>query len=389
MKSKHISTGIFFLAAFCLFLNAGCQKKMKTSYFGVEEKALLVPRYFEQTEKVIDKAKESSDSVYQERKINDAMKYGNEAAIVYWACYDKLAEQLLALSRKTAYDAMLYHPQPPPPTPRRMASLFEAPEPPESLDPGPPFAGLKALPPRMILGTVKFEFDIYKLDAEAKGILNKNAPILNDISNYILEIAGHEIAGHTDMVGSDAYNQQLSDLRASTVLYYLASKGVPPFKMFPQGYGESELLDSTPTDEAQTKNRRAEVRIFGSMLPEFPVTRLGTLPAGTTIEIINFNYNDAKLLPVYETVLDKLLPAIQQSPNLNFELAGYTDAGESGKTADLTSRRVNNVREYLASKGISPSRFKTGIHTDRNPLASPDSSIGRKLNRRVEIKILP
>jgi outer membrane protein OmpA-like peptidoglycan-associated protein len=382
--------GILCLASICLFLTAGCQKNKKTSYFGVQDKALFVPKDFEQTEKVIDKAKESSDSVYQERKINEAMKYGNDASVVYWACYDKLAKQLLALSRKTAYDAMLYHPQPPPPTPKRMASLLAAPEPPESLDPGPAFAGLKALPPRMVIGTANFEFDIYKLDAEAKGILNKNAPILNDISNYVLEIAGHEIAGHTDMVGSDAYNQQLSDLRASTVLYYLASKGVPPFKMFPQGYGESELLDSTPSDEAQAKNRRAEVRIFGSMLPEFPVTHLGTLPVGTTIEIINFNYNDAKLLPVYESVLDKLIPAIQKNPDVYLELAGYTDATESGRTStDLTNRRVNNVSQYLASKGVSPSRFKTSVNADRQPLASPDSSIGRKLNRRVEIKILP
>lgn len=359
---------------------------MKTSYFGVQDKALFTPKDFEETEKAIDKAKASSNSLYQQRQIEEAMKYGNDAAVVYWACYDNLAKQLLALARKKAYDAELYHPQPPPPTPKRLASLIPAPEPPESLDPGPAFAGLKALPPRMILGTVNFEFDIYKLDAEAKGLLNKNAPILNDISGYLLEIAGHEIAGHTDMVGSDSYNQQLSDLRASTVLYYLASKGVPPFKMFPQGYGESELLDSTPTDKAQAKNRRAEIRIFGSMIPDFPVTHLGTLPVGTTIEIISFNYNDAKLMPVYETVLDKLLPAIKESPNVYLELAGYTDAAEPGNTA---SRRVNSVRDYLASKGVPSNRFKTSVYDDKKPLASPDSSIGRKLNRRVEIKILP
>jgi outer membrane protein OmpA-like peptidoglycan-associated protein len=126
------------------------------------------------------------------------------------------------------------------------------------------------------------------------------------------------------------------------------------------------------------------------MLPEFPVTHLGTLPVGATIEIINFNYNDAKLLPVYEAVLDKLIPAIQKNPDIYLELAGYTDATESGRTStDLSNRRVNNVRQYLASKGVSTSRFKTSANADRQPLASPDSSIGRKLNRRVEIKILP
>ncbi len=377
---------VFCLAIFCLILNAGCQKTKKTSYFGVQDKALFVPKDFEETEKIIDKAKESSDSLYQQQKINEAMKYGSDAAVVYWACYDNLAKQLLALSRKTAYDAMLYHPQPPPPSPHRMASLIPAPEPPESLDPGPAFAGLKALPPRMILGTVNFEFDIYKLDAEAKRILSKNAPILNDISNYLLEIAGHEIAGHTDMVGTDAYNQQLSVLRATTVLYYLASKGVPPFKMFPQGYGESELLDETPTDEAQAKNRRAEIRIFGSMLPDVPAAHLGALPAGTSVEIIHFNYNEAKLQPVYETLLDKFIPAMQQNPDVFFELAGYRTADESPL---ISQRRINSVRDYLVSKGISPSRFKTGVYADANPLGSPETSIGRKLNRRVEIKILP
>jgi len=390
MRSSLFSAGILSLMLCSLVLNVGCQKKLRTSYFGVEDRALFSPKDFEKTEKLIDKAKESSASVYQQRKINEAMELGQQAGTVYWACYDDLSKQLLALALKDAYDAELFHPQPPTPAAKRMASLLAAPEPPESLDPGPAFAGLKILPPRMILGTANFEFDIYKLDAGAKNILNKNAPIIKNISEYMLEIAGHEIAGHTDMVGSDAYNQQLSELRATTVLYYLASKGVPPFKMVPIGYGENELLDPTPTENAQAKNRRAEIRIIGSMIPDFPIKDLGTLPAGTTIEVINFNYNDSKLIPTYEAVLDKFIASVNQSPGAYFELAGYIDATESGsKGADLTTRRVNTVREYLVSKGIPSSRFKTSVNTDNQPLASPESNAGRKLNRRVEIKILP
>lgn len=390
MRSVFKSAGMLCLALSCLLLNAGCQKNFHSSYFGVEDRALLTPKEFGQTQQVVEKAKEGADSVYSQRKINDAMNYGHQAGIVYWACHDQLAKDLLALARQAAYEAELFHPQPPPPAPKRIASLISAPEPPDSLDPGPAFAGLKALPPPMILGTVNFAFDIYKIDTEAKSILNKNAPILNDISNYHLEIAGHEIAGHTDYVGSDAYNQLLSENRATTVLYYLASKGVPPYKMFPVGYGENELLDPTPTEAAQTKNRRAEIRITGSLIPDFPVKNLSSLPVGTTIEIISFNYGSYKLLPTDELVLDKDINSIKESPNSYFEIAGYADSTELGRlNKDLALRRANSIRDYLVSKGIGPSRFKTSVYEDKRPLVSPEGSIGRKLNRRVEIKILP
>ena len=69
-----------------------------------------------------------------------------------------------------------------------------------------------------------------------------------------------EVNGHTDTVGSDIYNQKLSERRALAVEDYLFSQGVPHDQLLVvKGFGKSEPLD--PNDPA--KNRRVEVRIVG------------------------------------------------------------------------------------------------------------------------------
>ena len=73
------------------------------------------------------------------------------------------------------------------------------------------------------------------------------------------------IEGHTDAVGSGAYNLALSDRRAESVALALTEYfGVPPENMIVQGYGESELRVDTQADERQ--NRRVAVRVITPLL---------------------------------------------------------------------------------------------------------------------------
>jgi outer membrane protein OmpA-like peptidoglycan-associated protein len=69
------------------------------------------------------------------------------------------------------------------------------------------------------------------------------------------------IEGHTDAVGSDAYNQQLSEQRAEAVRRYLAGRQIEPSRLESAGKGESELLE--PTGEASELNRRVRVVNLG------------------------------------------------------------------------------------------------------------------------------
>jgi outer membrane protein OmpA-like peptidoglycan-associated protein len=72
------------------------------------------------------------------------------------------------------------------------------------------------------------------------------------------------IVGHTDGVGSDAYNQNLSEQRASSAASILASNGVPRDRIRTSGRGEMEPIADNESEAGRQQNRRVEVAIFAS-----------------------------------------------------------------------------------------------------------------------------
>lgn len=79
----------------------------------------------------------------------------------------------------------------------------------------------------------------------------------------ILKKYGHlriEIAGHTDITGTAAYNVDLSDRRANAVMRYLIDSGVGEERLSAKGYGQSQPVDTNDTEEGRANNRRVEIR---------------------------------------------------------------------------------------------------------------------------------
>ena len=72
------------------------------------------------------------------------------------------------------------------------------------------------------------------------------------------------IVGHTDSVGTDAYNLDLSQRRALAASAYLQSLGVPAARLQTQGKGESEPIASNDTEDGRQRNRRVEIAIYAS-----------------------------------------------------------------------------------------------------------------------------
>ena len=70
--------------------------------------------------------------------------------------------------------------------------------------------------------------------------------------------------GHTDSVGSDAYNQKLSVRRAEAVKAYLVNKGVDKARVYTEGKGESQPVADNKTKEGRAKNRRVEIEVVGT-----------------------------------------------------------------------------------------------------------------------------
>ena len=69
--------------------------------------------------------------------------------------------------------------------------------------------------------------------------------------------------GHTDSIGTDAYNQRLSERRAKTVKEYMVSKGVAAAKITTLGKGETQPVATNKTKEGRAKNRRVDIEFKG------------------------------------------------------------------------------------------------------------------------------
>ncbi|MNO99827.1 Outer membrane porin F precursor [compost metagenome] len=101
-----------------------------------------------------------------------------------------------------------------------------------------------------------FAFDSAELTPAAQQRLQSLLPTLNEPA--VMRV---RVVGHTDSVGSDSYNQGLSERRASSVAEYLIGQGLAPNKVTSQGRGESEPVTENDTDEGRAHNRRVELHL--------------------------------------------------------------------------------------------------------------------------------
>ncbi|GIV22633.1 MAG: hypothetical protein KatS3mg025_0292 [Bacteroidia bacterium] len=109
----------------------------------------------------------------------------------------------------------------------------------------------------IILRNIFFDFDKATLRPESKAELERVYQLL--VENPRLKI---RIAGHTDSMGSDEYNQKLSENRARSVYEYLIQRGISADRLSYIGYGESKPVDTNETDEGRQNNRRVELEIL-------------------------------------------------------------------------------------------------------------------------------
>lgn len=114
-----------------------------------------------------------------------------------------------------------------------------------------------AIEQSFVLRGVKFEFDSDRLTHAAREILNGVAETLKAYPNIAVELEGH-----TDNVGTDAYNLGLSERRATSVKRYLIDHGIAAERMKPIGYGESQPIAGNDTEEGREENRRVELQVI-------------------------------------------------------------------------------------------------------------------------------
>jgi outer membrane protein OmpA-like peptidoglycan-associated protein len=140
-------------------------------------------------------------------------------------------------------------PPPPPPAP---------PAPPAPMSAPPPAA---PEPARIILRGVNFDYDKSNIKSEFVPVLDEATQTLKDNPDINVRISGH-----TDSIGSDEYNQRLSERRAQAVKQYLVSRGIASSRLSTEGRGEREPIEANTrggrdNPEGRAMNRRAELKI--------------------------------------------------------------------------------------------------------------------------------
>ena len=104
-----------------------------------------------------------------------------------------------------------------------------------------------------------FDFDKSVLKPAAKASLDSLA---GKVKSLTLEVI--VAVGHTDSIGTDAYNQKLSIRRAESVKKYLVSQGIEARRIYVEGKGESQPVADNKTTEGRAKNRRVQIEAIGT-----------------------------------------------------------------------------------------------------------------------------
>ncbi|MNP39730.1 Outer membrane protein A precursor [compost metagenome] len=110
----------------------------------------------------------------------------------------------------------------------------------------------------IVVRDLLFAFDSAKLDPADEAKLDT---VVSRLKNEAPD-AKLTVTGHTDSVGSDAYNQKLSERRAQAVADYLVSSGIPASSILSVGgAGESQPVADNSTKDGRAMNRRVEIQI--------------------------------------------------------------------------------------------------------------------------------
>ena len=109
----------------------------------------------------------------------------------------------------------------------------------------------------VVLDDVQFELNSSELTVNSSASLDEVANAMNEYPNLRIEVQAH-----SDSMGGDAYNQSLSEKRASSVRDYLIGAGIAANRIEAKGYGETKPIADNSTSEGRAKNRRVELKVI-------------------------------------------------------------------------------------------------------------------------------
>jgi len=122
-----------------------------------------------------------------------------------------------------------------------------------------------------------------------------------------------------------------------------------------------------------------------------PIKPAKPKPVIDTIKLNNicFEFDKANLLPASNKELDKLIKLLKGNNKIKIEVVGHTDGdGTYDYNMSLSGKRAKAVTEYIVKSGIKPERVSYKGYGDTRPLMNNETAEDKKLNRRVEVRIM-
>ena len=240
---------------------------------------------------------------------------------------------------------------------------------------------------------IHFDFDKYEISGKGKSVLDSILHLPAFASKRV------ELFGHTDAIGNNPYNDQLSIKRVNATKNYLIRYGLPASNiLIDSGLGKRSPLNKNADKDQRKANRRVEIVIIEYVRPLIEKIRDTATHIGTTIILQNLNFvgNRHELMRESWPVLVELLSVMRKNPTLEIEIDGHVccTGGREGYDDDeraliLSTTRAYFVYRYLIDNGIAPNRLSWKAFGNSKPLFSNEDTTEKKmLNRRVEIKII-
>jgi OmpA-OmpF porin, OOP family len=132
----------------------------------------------------------------------------------------------------------------------------------------------------------------------------------------------------------------------------------------------------------------SEIKDFNPIVLDIDLER-AEVGSVAVLNNIFFDFNMSELKPASLPELQKLVSFLKENPELKVEIAGHTDnVGTSAYNRQLSLKRAQSVYDYLVAHGIEKARLLPKGYGPDQPLAPNDSEAQRKLNRRIEFKLV-
>jgi len=251
---------------------------------------------------------------------------------------------------------------------------------------------------------IHFDFNKSNINAQAK--MQLDSMLTANKNKFTL--AAIELFAHCDSIGNNPYNDNLSLQRGEAVKSYLQNAGVSDTVFTKvEGHGKRQPLNQNANDEERFLNRRVELIIekFPYVAQESETKKISEVindtatKIGSTIVLRNLNFEGGRhvLLRRSLPVLDELLAAMQENPNLKIEIHGhvcctatYLDGRDNDLgTFDLSWQRARVVYQYLVNHNVTADRMSVkGFGASQKLFPLERDAYEQEENRRVEIKIL-